>query len=59
MQQRPRVRVESDHRRHGPDRARAFDHCLHDELMSEVQAVEYSESQYGRTGDLGVVGTVE
>jgi hypothetical protein len=53
------VRLKSDHRRHGADRARSLDYCLHDELMPQVQTVKHTQGQHSRAGDLGVVGTMK
>src|ERR1041385_1467785 len=59
MKNRARMRIERDHSRHSARRARAFHHSLHDQLMSEMQAVKHAEREHCRSLNLGVVGSVK
>src|ERR1044072_2135718 len=59
MQHRTRMRIESDHCRHGADLARTLSDGAHDQLMAQVQTVKHSEGEHCGTLNLGVVSSVE
>src|SRR5712692_4505922 len=59
MQHLAGMRLESNHGGHRADGARALNHRLHDQLMTEVQTVKHAERQNRRAGDVGVVGSVK
>ena len=59
MQHGARMRLERDYGRHSAGCARAFDYRLHNELMAEMQTVEHAQRHHGRTGDVGIIGSVE
>src|ERR1041384_1523483 len=59
MQHGAGMRIERDHSRHSARRARAFHHRLHDQLMSEMQAVKHAEREHCRSLNLGVVSSVK
>src|SRR5437763_16281377 len=59
MQQRPRMRLESDHRRHGAGSPRPIDHGFHDQLMADVQAIKDAESDDRGPGDTRAIGLIQ
>jgi hypothetical protein len=59
VQHCPRMRLKSDHSRHRAYRSGAFDHGLHDELMTQMQSVKHAERHHRRADNLGVIGSVK
>ncbi len=59
MQHRARMRIESDHRRHGAHCARALNDGAHDQLVAQVQTVKHAEREHGRALNFRVVSSVK
>ena len=59
MQNRPRMRIERDRRRHRANRFCPLDDRLHYPLMPEMQPVKNAERQDGRPLDIRVLGAVK
>jgi hypothetical protein len=59
MEQSARMRVECDHGGHGARRPGPLNNRFHDQLMPQVQTVEYPQSQHCGSRDFGVVGAVK